>query len=171
MENVAVRNGVYMGITLVILNFILYFISIDALLMAGWIGFIVYIVFMVMAVREERSAQGGLMSFGEGFKSAFLTFAIGSLISVVFSYLLYNFIDPSIVDEIKDITAEQMEKVGEMMGGGSDFEDQLEKAVDEINYTLPTMLMGYLFSLIFPGAIIAAILGLIFRKSEANPLV
>lgn len=171
MGNNAIRNGLYMGGALVLLYLALYFVSPKVFLSWGsWISFAVYIYFMYNAAKEERASLGGYMSFGEGFKAAFLAFVVGGLISALFTYVMYNFIDPTLIDLTKEIALEAFEKMSGFMG-----EEAAETAMETIedqdfstSYSIGNTLMGYLFSLIFPGAVIALIIAAIMKRTNNN---
>src|SRR5690606_11238401 len=115
------------------------------------------IVLMVIAVNEYRDANEGYILFKEGFKAAWLTFIIGVTIVNLFTYVLYNFIDPGLIDLAKEKTMEAIEKMGSLMG-----EDAMEASLEEIEnsnpFGLPKVLLGILISFIFPGAFVAAII-------------
>lgn len=170
MDNPAIKNGLFLGFGIILLYLVLYFISPDALInFSSWAAFILYIYFMYRSAVEERALNGNVLSFGDALKASFLTYVIGALIAVLFSYVLYNFIDPGLVDIAQEKVAEAMEKMSGLLGeeAQEEMEAALEESMDKMNYSLPTLLQGYVFSLIF-GFIIALIIAAITKRND-NP--
>ena len=56
------------------------------------LGFGIAIGLMYLAAKKARDKKGGFIPFGEALVPCLGTFAIGSLISVIFMYLLVNHI-------------------------------------------------------------------------------
>lgn len=60
----------------------------------GTLGFslalIVPLIFMILALKAERNDQEGLISFGEGLKTSFLTYLVYSFITVTVGYIMMN---------------------------------------------------------------------------------
>ena len=81
MNQIAIRYGGFMGLALVLINLLLYLISVNTFFsFSSIVGFIVYIGFMVKAGLDERMELGGFMSFGEAFRVTFQVFVIGSFV-------------------------------------------------------------------------------------------
>lgn len=167
MENPGIKWGVYLGVASVIWTLIAYLIGAKFLLSTGgYIGFVIYLIAMIMAAREAKSLLGGFASFGEVFKPSFVTFAIGTAIALVFSFILMNFVDPSLIDAQKEVAIEATRKMVERFGGG---EAAIEQAIIEIENSNPVsagrMALGYVFYMI-PGAIVSAIIALFTKKNN-----
>ena len=156
MNQNAIRYGGVMGLALVLVNLLFYFISVSAFFSyAGFVGFIVYVGFMVKAGLDERTELGGFMTFGEAFKVTFQVFVIGSLIYWIFYYLLYTVIDPSLVEETKRIAMEAIEKLGSFVGEEA-YEQMMEQIEQQdFSISIGTVLQQFAFGLVFPGALIS----------------
>lgn len=169
MENPSIKYGLYIGLANAVITLLAYFINPEW--MFGFtlqIALIIFnIVLMVMAVNEYRDANEGYILFKEGFKAAWLTFIIGVTIVNIFSYLLYNYIDPGLIDVAKEKTMEAIEKMGSFMG-----EDAMEASLEEIAnsnpFGLPKVLLGILISFIFPGAVLAAIIAAVKVRKRSE---
>ena len=171
MENPAIKNGVFMGVASILFTMILYFIDSSMIFgWAAWIGMLIPVYFMWKATTEEKGINGGFLSFGEGFKAAFLAAVIGGLITQLFSYVLMNFIDPSLVDVLREQSVEAAEKMIAMFGDNEEAAEAMREAMEEQDFT-PTLgktLLGYLGSLVFPTAIIALIIAAITKKEDKS---
>ena len=99
------------------------------------------------------------------FTPAWLTYLLYAIASTLFTYIMLNFIDPGLLDLAREASIEAMEKLSGMMG-----EEATQAAIEELEksnpYSLPKLGIGLLFSLVFPGAVIALIIGLIVKKEK-----
>ena len=171
MNQLAIRYGGLMGGALVVVNLLFYLIGVNAFFQyAGLVGFLVYIGFMVKAGMDQRTELGGYMSFGEAFTVTFQAFLVGSLIYWVFYYILFNFIDPSLVEEQKRIAMEAIEKFASFIGeeGYEKMMEEMEK--QDFGASIGTVLTSFVTSLIFPGAIFALIISLFIKRKNPDEL-
>lgn len=162
--NHAIRWGGLKGLIAVILNLIIFLISVD-LLQNGFVGFLLWAVnvaIIIYAGFNHRNEIGaGYMSYGVAFKHAFIVMAISGLITSTYSILLYNVIAPDLREMM---TEEQME--GIMASDGMDAE-----MLDSLNFIFTNMfkpigiIVLYFLGLI-GSAIGAAIIALITRKKH-----
>lgn len=74
------------------------------------------VIFMVMAVKSERSLQEGLISFGEALKTSFLTYLIFIIIAVVVGQLLIQMYSADdwnrFVDVQRDLQTSMLDMAG-----------------------------------------------------------
>jgi hypothetical protein len=168
MENHPVRNGVYAGVGQILVMFLFYFI--DPSLMISWssmVGYVVVIYFMRQAAKEQRLDNGGFITLNGGFRSSWLTFVLAQTMVTIFSYLLMNYIDPSLLDVMKETQIKVLEDMNSIFKlPEEDFEKQLEAIEDTNPFSLGNVAMALPFSFVFPGALIALIIGLVMKKEE-----
>ena len=150
------KYGLYLGLGLIIISLVSYFISPRFYLTwASWLGFVLYIVMMVMAVKEEKFNLGSI-SFKGAFGQSWLTYVVGTLIATIFAYIMMHFIDPTLMDMAIEIAKEAIEKMSGFLG-----EDAVEKALEAIDkqdtYSVFGFVRSYLIGLIF-AAMIRAIM-------------
>ncbi len=123
------------------------------------LSFVILICGFVLACREFKAQNEGFMTLGQGFMTGFWASIISSIISAVFTYVWLTFIDPAVMDAIKDNAVAGMAKQGLD-------EEQIEQSLS---------MMGFMFSPIFTvgaaliggpifGAIIAVIVAAIMKK-------
>jgi hypothetical protein len=168
MNNYNAKFGIYAGIVSIIATLALNAVSSKTMItFSGWIGIIAFIVAMVMAVLEERRNNGNSITFGSAFKHAWVTYLIYGLITTIFTYIFYTFIDPNLKKEVMQLTIDGMSKMKSVVG-----EEAYEKMIEELEkndaFSISNILRGFVIQLIFPGAFLAAILALILKK-DANP--
>ena len=166
MENLKVKNGVMLGLGMVVLSLVIYFVGHKFYLTWGsWIVYALAAYLMYKTAVDVRSQEGGKMSFGTAFTSAWIPYVIGSLLLTLFTYVLFNYIDPSLLDTMKEVQMEAMDKMAGMLG-----EEGIEAAKEALEdqgsaFGAGTALLGYVAGLVFPGAIMALIIGAITKKS------
>jgi hypothetical protein len=130
---------------------------------------------MVFMGIQVRSALGGFMSIGEGFKSIMVIYALGAFLYLLFNHMLGTVIDPELPGKIGEAT---IEKTMSMMENFDMPEDQLEQIYDDLdedikksvydNYTMTGFIKTYLMTLLF-GSIGAIIGAAITKKEDPNP--
>ncbi len=167
--SIPVKHGLYMGLASILYTFGTYILFPENLfnMKIGFIiGTLIYIVFMTMSCIAERKANEGFLEFGEAFKSAFVSYAIGAFIATMAMFVLFNFVDPSLIDQMKDYQVEMMNSMGEKFGMNEEQIAEMEAEVDRTENPLnfSGSMMGYLFNLII-GGIISAIIGAITKRS------
>lgn len=177
MKNDAVKLGLMYGVVSIIFTLISYYLmpgSIGSLMSLPTIlGLIIMLGFLYMASKRARDANGGYIAFGDALVPPMVVYAIGSFISVLFSYLLINNIDPSLQQTIADATKEITEGMWDTMGLT---EDQKLEAAEKMEaeqanqFSLGTLGLGWLVSQIM-GLIISAIIAAIVKKEEPMPVV
>ena len=171
MENPAIKNGVFMGVTYMLFIMILYFINPSyAIGPVSWIGFLITIYFTFKAGKEERAINGGYLTFGEGLKATFLTIIVGYLIGSIFLYVLTAFIDPGLEETARQMALDMSNWIIDV---GNVPEEQAEEMIDRIeaedySASLSTTLLGYLFNLIIPGFILSLIISAIVKKQDKS---
>lgn len=164
-----------MGAVLVIYTLVTYLI--DPQLMFKWwlaliIGIVIYVFFMRRAGIATRNDLGGYMSFKQALAPTFLTFVIGALVASVFNYIMYNFIDPSLQDQLLNYTLDTTESMMSRFGAPqSEIDSALDKLETEgISLGVVDILKQYAWSLII-GFIIAAIISAVIKRKPPEEAV
>ncbi len=169
MENHGVRNGVICGLASVIITLLLYFISPPVMFKWGsWIGIAVAIYFMSRASLDTRADMDGFISWKEAVSPAFLTGVISTLIGMLFTYVLFNFIDSSLMELQNQVTIDTTVSMMESFGAAeSDIDAALEgiEASMKDHLALKDMILPIFVSFIFTF-IIAAIIAAVVKKTR-----
>ena len=163
-----IKNGFIGGLLAVIVSLVLYFVSADLMLqISNWSNFLISIVFMVLAGLAVKKSNDGFLSFGEGFMASWLTYVIFALLGAIFSYLLFNVIDPDLSELIKARTIATMQSMMEIIGGDEDQMEETLSIMEDQDYSMSAGKtgLGFLMSALF-GAIPSAIIALIIRKKR-----
>ena len=168
-SNPGVKWGIAGGVILVFLNVITY-IAGAAVLFSWWnsvLQLAVFIAIAVMAGREKKKALGGYINFKDALKPVFTTFIIGTAIITIYQYILYKYIDPQLVDALKQ---NLLESTAKWMHRFRAPQEEIDKQLDELSKTnfnvgFAKSFMDFLKGIIFYFAV-SAILSLIIRKKR-----
>ncbi len=167
MQNIVLSKGAILGVIVVIFTFLLYFIN-PELLSKWWITSIpllIYIYFMVDAVRAFKAQNEGYATFGQALLSSWLTAIVGGTIGMIFTYLLYNFIDPSLIEMMQQKSIEMVEGFAGNMSE-EDYDKMIENMESQNQFGLSGQIIGWLTAS-FVGLIISLIIAAI-TKNENN---
>jgi Protein of unknown function (DUF4199) len=170
MNNESVKWGVILGGISVAITLILYIINAE-LLAASSIGFgimAVSIGFMVYAGIVLRRVNGGYISFGEIFKGLMIVTVVSSLISILFQYVLHNFIDPDLAETLNNAV---IKNTTDMMAKFGTPEDVVEQTIEQMKADLPikTSLGAFAKNFGFSvagSAVVSLIIAAILKKNE-----
>lgn len=94
------------------------------------------VVFAIIACRNQRKAEGSL-PFRKALRLSFGIFVVTSLATSLLSYILFNWIDTSFAESLKQLAIEQTQL----------FMEKFKVPVDEIDKTIDKMLKENMFSL------------------------
>jgi tetrahydromethanopterin S-methyltransferase subunit B len=175
MNEIIKKNGVTYGIILGLFSviFITTIYVIDLKLFTSWwlglVSFAISITIGVVLVSKTKK-QMGTMTFKEGFTVYFLAALIGSFISTIFNYVLFNFIDTEAKETIKEITMKYTADMMESFGPpASAVNEAMQKMAETDNYSIGNLLFGLAVVLIFQ-AIFGLILAAIFKSKSSQGL-
>ncbi len=162
----ALIYGAIVGFVGILLGVIFYIMDLAT---ANWTSYLSMVVgiavlaYCLVAYRKEY--LGGFAKFGQIFVMALVIGIISSIITTIYSYVLYTFIDPELIDKIKLVAEEKMmnnPRIPENM-----LDDMIERMAK--NFEPKRMLtMGLIFGIV-GNAIIGLILAA-FIKKEENPV-
>ncbi len=160
------------GLLLAAVSIVIALISFYLFPMGIWTQFglslLIYVGFMVMAAKDQREKNGGIINFGDAFKTVFFTGLVGSIISILFTLIWMNLIDNSLPEKLAEMAMDSTRDMLEKFGADENtIAEAIEKAEEEMegkftpfNY----ILQG--FQGILMGLIPSAIIALIMKKEE-----
>lgn len=173
------KNGLLLGATMSVIYLIVYLIKPE--LNFGWLfsislSILPPIFFIRKAILEQRQEYEGSITFGEAMTAGFPTFIIGSLIFTLVTVSIFT-IDSSYKDLgnkiALDMQKEAMEKTFEIAAkfNANIPEEEKQKAFTDLENnpqdvaSISLNFLGFLTSLIFPGAIISLISAAILKRT------
>ena len=104
MQQTPIKYGITTGAAMVLYLFFFYSMDKAQVLnpLVFWSALLFPMVGMVIATRKVKTAQGGEIDKKEAIKTAFLTWLIAMAILMLFIFVLFNFVDNSLVDLQKE---------------------------------------------------------------------
>jgi hypothetical protein len=165
-----ISYGIITGIVSTLITASIY--SIDLNLFTAWwvtvISFSSYIIISIVLLSKTKKELKGVFSFKEAFTTYFICAVIGILISVVFNILLFNFIDPSIKDSIKEISIKYaVEMMHKFNAPSTAINEAVKKLQENDQFSIIELLKGSVFSIIF-SSLFGLLLALIFKSNTTQ---
>ena len=172
MTEAVKKNGINFGIILgvfsILTTAVIY--AVDLSLFASiWLGIILFVIYLsigIFAVAKTKKSMSGYITFKEAFTVFFITMLIGLIFNMIFSYLLFNIIDPSAAETVKQYIIEMTVNLGQKFGTPTEELKKQVKAIEESdNYSIGSQMksfFGFLLFYIIVGLIIAAA----FKKNK-----
>ena len=158
-----VKFGLMAGIGTV--AFLLLFYWIDRRLILSpeiiWSTNLLYLIGMFMSARETRRLNGGTLPFRPALRSAFVVYLVANAIYYGYNFLLYNVIDPDMLNVQQQYMRDNMDQLTGFLG--EDNVQYVEQTIDQLNYRPLTVLLNYGSSLI-GGFVLAALIGWMVRR-------
>lgn len=156
--------GAMLGLALVMYTLLLWMLDATQNRVLGLVSIPITIVGIILATRAFRdNEQAGYISYGRALGIGTLTAMFASLITSVFTILLYTIIDPGLLDKTHAI----MEEAYYQSGLG---DDQIEIAMQMAKrFTIPPVmaLTGFLGGTFF--GFVYSLITSIFLRKEADP--
>ena len=174
MNEIIKKNGVSFGVITGVVGALITTLiySIDLKLFTAWwvtvISISSYIVIAIVLLSKTKKELKGIFSFKDAFTTYFISAVIGILISVAFNIILFNFIDPSAKEAIKEISikyaVEMMEKFGTP---SSAINEAVKKLQENDQFSILELLKSSVFSIAF-SALFGLLLALIFKSKPSQ---
>lgn len=167
-ERPVIKWGLFLGGVNVLYILLLYIVDVS-LLVSFWnslIAFALTVVFMVLAMREQRNLNGNVLAYGNAVVLGIGVGVLSSIVGVAFNGILYNVIDPGLAETMKELT---IEKTASMMEGFGASEADVEKALENMDtrsfeQDFRSMATALMVSAIF-SAFVALIVGAFMKRN------
>lgn len=133
MQQTAVKYGIIAGTAIVLYLLVFHQTDRELLLhpLVYWSPVLVSVIAMTLTVKKVRAANDGRITQKDALKQAFLTYVLASLFFSVFIFVLFNFIDPDLIELQKKSMLEAGRKID-----GLDFKMTLGKIFFQYAYML-----------------------------------
>lgn len=174
MNEIIKKNGITFGIITGVFSALItatvYAVDLN-LFTAWWVSLInisLYLIIGIVLLSKTKKELNGIFPFKDAFTTYFISAVVGILISVVFNIILFNFIDPSAKEAIKEISikyaVEMMEKFGTPT---SAINEAVKKLQENDQFSIIELLKGSVFSIIF-SALFGLLLALVFKSKPSQ---
>ncbi|MCO5242160.1 MAG: DUF4199 domain-containing protein [Chitinophagaceae bacterium] len=171
--DVGLTYGLISGLASVIFSLIMYLGGVKWFVSpVAYAGFFIPVIIGVLAGLKQKGLDGGYIDFAGALKVIFTTFVIGTLISSLFSYVLFNYIDVPFREALAQETAEKAQQMMQRFGAT---QEQIDKATEDMmkanNYSFSKQMLGAAFICIFWFVVSVIISAIIKKKKPEFPPV
>jgi hypothetical protein len=174
LNEIIKRNGITFGITTGIISSLItatiYAIDLN-LFTSWWIGILsiaTYLTIGIFLLSKTKRELKGVFPFKDAFTTYFISAVIGILISVVFNIILFNIIDPSAKDAVKDLTIKYTVNMMQKFGTpASAINEAIAKLKENDPYSVVELLKGSIFSIVF-SSIFGLVMAAFFKSKPSS---
>ncbi len=167
-----INYGIITGVASVLITTIIYVVDLQ-LFLSAWITFLKLVVFTTIAIMlltKTKKELKNVFTFKDAFTTYFISALIGLLIATAFEIILFNFIDPSLKETIKEMsikfTAELLQKLGTP---SSEINKAIAKIQETDQFSISQLAQGLLTYLVM-ASIFVLILAAIFKSKPTSQL-
>lgn len=165
----ATRHGLLAGLISIVIGLILHLTGqVDYTgqsSSSNWISNLttwgVMIVAILLAIRQHRDQElGGVISFGRSFYVGFIVSLVIAVLSIIWGYIFFAFVEPGLIDTMMEASREQM----------IDRQGMTESEADQAMGYVTWMMQPWVLSLfggvgaLIAGMVFSLILGAILKK-------
>lgn len=161
----AMSYGLYYAIISIVITIVFYATGNMTSKVSQWLGIAIMIAAVVLIQLAYRKQLGGAMTYGQSLGIAVLSMICASIITAVFTYILYKFIDPGLLEQIRMATEEQM-----YQRGLPDEQISAAMAVTSKFQTPAIIAIGSVFSMALMGLIFGAIAAIFTKKQSPDTI-
>lgn len=117
------------------------------------------LAYAIIQIRNQKN--GGLLTFGQGFKISLFCGIIAGLINSVYTYIYMKYISPEMIDKIKEVAINEMASSGQT-------EEQIKMGLKMMDIFMQPSVMAIMIVFMIPiyCMIIGLILAAIFKKEQ-----
>jgi hypothetical protein len=160
------NNGVILALISIVYTLVLYFMDQTFNKSLGFIFLLVQIVILWFMIKSYRdTCLNGYITYGQSVGAGVIIFLYYSVITAIFTYILYKFIDSGLIDKQLAITEELMVKRGAPQAA-IDASMNIQRKIMKPEITAPLSIFGSMIA----GTIMSLIVS-IFTRKEGNPLI
>lgn len=159
---IALKYGILTGLASGVLSIVMF---ISGAFETVWIGIVLALIIsvggIIMAHREYKFLNGGYMNYGKGLLIGTILSVIAGLISGIISFAYIQFVDPGVLDRMKEMQMAMLEKFGMP-------EDKMEEAVAKLDeqFTPMKQLTSGITSGLFGGLFLSLIVSAFTKRSK-----
>ncbi|MBN2862285.1 MAG: DUF4199 domain-containing protein [Bacteroidales bacterium] len=160
------NSGLILALIGIVYTLVMYFLDLSLNKVQGYVFILVQLVVLFYLVKSYRdNYMHGIISFGQALGAGVVICLYYSIIIAVFTFILYKFIDPDLVDRTLAMTEELMLKRGLSQA-------QMDTAMGvQTKIMKPGFIAGMgIFGSMFQGLIMSLLIAAFVHK-EGNPLI
>jgi hypothetical protein len=130
----------------------------------GLISFIVMAIIITLGIKKYKEANEGFLTLGQGLKTGIGIALIGAVISIIYSMIFMNFIEPDYMEKLMEITHQKL------LDDPNLSEEMIETQMGIMKkFSSPAINAGMaLIGSIFFGFVISMVASLIMKKNKED---
>ena len=174
MNEIIKKNGIIYGVISGVISILILTIIYTAdvmLFVSSWITFLKVVIFIGLAILllvNTKKQLNDQMNFKETFKTYFIFASISLLITTIFEIILFNFIDPSLKDTLKELLIKTIVPFLEKFNTPAKAINEAVKKIQENDqFSIVELMKGY-FSYLVISALFGLILATIFKSKSPS---
>lgn len=156
--------GLILGIVVIVFSLLLFVLDVNRQSSINYLSYVFVIAgVIIFQINYRNKHLGGFITYGQAFMVGFLTIVWYSVIIAIFTYIFFTYIDPGAVEEMRQISEQQM-----IERGMSDQEvDQAMTMVERFQSPM-WMTIWALIGGVVIGVIISLITSIFVKKEDQN---
>ena len=165
-KSIMINYGLILGILTILVNVIAYMtngISMERPFWEKALGWIVFIGVIFMAIKKFREANNGNLKIGQAIKTGLGVALIGGIITGIYVFIFFNYIEPGALDTIMEMTQEKMLEQNPDM---SDEQMEMALKMTKVFMSPTSMIFMTIIGNLIMGLVVSLISGLILKKEE-----
>jgi len=174
VNEIVKRNGISFGVLIGIVSALItatiYAVDIN-LFISGWLGASIigiYIIISIILLVKTKKDLNGVFPYKDAFTTYFIAAVIGIAISTLFNIILFNFIDPSLKDTLKELTAKYTVEMMKKFGTPTSAINEAMKKLNENNpYSIVELLKGSVYNIVF-NSIFGLLMAAFFKSNTTQ---
>jgi hypothetical protein len=164
-KKVSLNYGIILGIILILISVIIY--ALDKHYDQDWVtrspGIIAMFVIIFLGIKKYREFNNGFLKMGQALKTGIGIALIGAIISLIYTFIFLNYIEPDYMDKMMEI---QEQTLIERFPDFTDEQIETQLAMVE-KFSSPAVTTAFVLIVsLFFGFIISLISGAILKKSD-----
>ena len=159
-------NGVIFALIGIVYSLVIYFMDLSFNKVQGWIFMVVQIIILYFLIKSYRdNYKFGYITYGQALGAGMIIFLYYAVIMALFTYILYTFIDPDLLDKQLAFTEEEMLKRG-LPEAAVEAGMKVQQKIMRPAVMAPLSIFGSMIQGLIMSLIVAA-----FVRKEGNPLI
>jgi len=161
-----ITNGLIFGLIYIVYTLIMYFLDLSLNRTQGYVFLAAEVIILYLMVKSYRDSYlHGYIKYGQSVGAGVVIFLYFSVIVAVFTYILYKFIDPGLIDRQLTMAEEILSRRGmnqEMIDASMNIQKKI---------MIPEFIaLASIVNNMFMGTIMSLLVS-IFTRKEGNPLI
>lgn len=160
------NNGLILGMAGIVYTLVIYFLDMTFNRSMSYIFLLIAVFLLYFLIKSYRDNYlHGIITYGQAFGAGVIIFLYYSILSAIFTYLLFKVIDPALPAKMIAFVEETMVKKG-IPEASLDTVMAIQKKILKPEIMAPFSIIN---NMLF-GTLISLIIGVFVRK-EGNPLI